>query len=440
MKKKVVINEKTERIICGDNLEVLKSISDESVDLIYIDPPFFTSKNYAVIWNDGEEIRQFGDRWITENRNGTGKASKDINVYLEWMESRIKEIYRVLKKTGSLYLHCDKHADAYLRVLCDDIFGHNNFINEIVWHYKNKIGRPTRKFLSNYDTILFYTKSKAYTFNLQFVEIDNPLTLKRYDKMDENGKKYKIYHTNGVDRKVYLKPKSMGAVWEINNLSANSKERYGYPTQKPEKLLERIIKASSNKGDIVLDCFCGCGTTLAVAKKLDRQFIGIDVSPTACRLVAKRLRVSIKHIEGLPITKEEIATLDGNEFQNWVIHEFGGFSGNRGPDGGIDGYLGKCPIQVKKHKAGRNDLDQFSGSLLREGSKEAIYIALHYSVDFKKEVARLKRENSIIIHFFTVEDIINKIHYPIVNKFIPKKGLDKFVTKKGVINEKTQQK
>ena len=119
-----------ERIICGDNLEILKTFEDEFVDLIYIDPPFFTNKNYEVIWGDGAEIRQFGDRWITENKNGSGRARKDINVYLEWMEPRIKELYRVLKKTGSFYLHCDWHADAYLRILCDKIF---NYKTTIIW-------------------------------------------------------------------------------------------------------------------------------------------------------------------------------------------------------------------------------------------------------------------------------------------------------------------
>lgn len=178
------------------------------------------------------------------------------------------------------------------------------------------------------------------------------------------------------------------------------------------------------EGKVILNG--NCGTTIAVAKKLNRQWIGIDVSPTACRLIAKRLKVRFDIIEGLPITPEEIAQLDGYEFQNFVIREFGGFSGNRGADGGIDGNLGECLIQVKKFKAGRAHLDAFSGTLLREKQTEGIFIATEFSADFRAEVARLKRENEITIHYFDVKDILEHKHYPIVDKFIPKKGLDKY--------------
>jgi len=250
---------------------------------------------------------------------------------------------------------------------------------------------------------------------------------------EEWGKNHYIFYFNKnghVSYKGYLDEyagRKITNLWnDIGYLSSNSAEFKGYPTQKPEALLERIIKASSNENDVILDCFCGCGTTLAVSKKLNRQFIGIDVSPTAVRLVAQRIGFQIQSIEGLPITPEEIAKLDGNEFQNFVIREFGGFSGKRGADGGIDGNLGSCLIQVKKYKAGRGDLDQFSGALLRNNKKEAIFIALGYTTDFIKEVARLKRENGIEIHYYDVADIIEKKHYPIVDKYIPKMGLDKF--------------
>ena len=206
----------------------------------------------------------------------------------------------------------------------------------------------------------------------------------------------------------------------FQKFGSHRKEYLGYPTQKPEGILERIIKTSSNKGDIVLDAFCGCGTALTVAKRLYRNYIGIDVSPTACRLVVDRLKLPITIIEGLPITKEEINKLDGYEFQNWVVREFGGFSGKKGPDGGIDGNIGECLIQVKKFKAGRSALDTFSGALLREGKTEGIFIALNYSKDFKSEVARLKRENDIIIYYYDVEDILNNKHEELLNKYIPK--------------------
>lgn len=426
-KQQILIEKPIQRIICGDNLESLKAIADNSVDLCYIDPPFFTSKKYEVVFNDGAEIRQFNDRWITSEKDSEEdpkRSSKDINVYLEFMRPRIEEIYRVLKPTGSFYLHCDKNANAYLRIMCDKIFGVNNFVNEIIWHYSGT-GNPSKRFKQKHDNIYLYSKSDCYTFNPPQDLPTNESTIKRYNMEDENGK-YKTWNTHGVIRKVYMKPLTIDDVWDISVIGATGKERLGYPTQKPEALLERIIKASSNEGDVVMDTFCGCGSAVAVAKRLNRQFIGMDVSPTAVRLIAKRLGMPINSIEGLPITKEEISELDGNEFQNFIIREFGGFSGKRGADGGIDGYLGKLLIQVKKFKAGRMHLDEFSGMLLREARKEGVFIALEYSKDFRAEVARLKAENKIIVHYFDVQDIIDKKHYDLVAKHIPKKGLEKY--------------
>lgn len=466
------------RIICANNVDALKNQADGSVDLIYIDPPFFTNKHYEVIWNDGEEIRQFGDRWVTQNKNGTGRASKDINIYIEWMEIRVKEFWRVLKKTGVFAIHCDYHADAHLRILCDKIFGEDNLINRICWVRTNAKGTGTKSFGVNHDVIYFYSKSKEYKFNIQKEISKDPSG--QYKKKDEKGyyRSITIIKANNYvnvskgqsryfpteDRTVQLDDKhgwvwtqakidkfvadggefewSRGGlpnykkylddgvpasdVWDGMYLHPSSNERLGYPTQKPESLLERIIKAFSDENDIVLDGFAGCGTCGAVAKKLNRQYILIDVSPTACRLMAKRISFNLQSIEGLPMTSTEINNLDGNEFQNWIIREFGGFSGKRGADGGIDGHLGDCPIQVKKYKAGRGDLDRFSGALLREGKTEAIFIAIAYSSDFIKEVARLKKANGITIYYYDVEDIFNKKHYDVVDRFVIKKGLEKW--------------
>jgi DNA modification methylase len=472
----------TQRIICGDNLIILKELADKSVDLCYIDPPFFTNKNYEVIWKDGAEIRQFNDRWITSEKDSDKnpkRSSKDINVYLEFMEPRVKEIYRILKDTGSFYLHCDYHADAYLRILCDKIFDKEP-MNRICWKRTNAKGNATKAFGVNHDVILIYTKSTKYTFNIQKVQSAD--LSGQYKKVDKIGKfrsitiikandyvnvsKGESRYFPSEDKTVQL-DKDHGWVWTQDKLNAfvkdggtfewssgglpnykkylddgvpcddvwdglylhpSSKERLGYPTQKPESLLERIIKTSSNEGDLVLDGFCGCGTTLATCKKLKRQYIGIDVSPTACRLIAKRLGLPIQDIEGLPINSEEIGNLDGNEFQNFIIREFGGFSGKRGADGGIDGNLGDLLIQVKKFKAGRMHLDTFSGMLLREKKTEGVFIALEFSKDFRAEVARLKSENGIIIHWFDVQDIIDKKHYELVNEHIPKQGLEKYNT------------
>ena len=464
---------KIERIICGDNLDVLKKLESESVDLCYIDPPFFSGRNYAVIFGDEEETRQFTDRWVKMNEKG--KYTKDINVYLNWMEPRLKEIRRILKKTGVFWLHCDKNANAYLKVLCDHIFGYNRFINEIIWQRTTGQNTTKGRFKSNHDTILFYSKSNKFLFNTQYDKINdrsgmykytdekgkfravtlikktgaalNHLGESRYfptedktvkleedrgwlwnqnkiNKFVENGGSFYWSKKGTPNYKKYadgLKPAD--DIWLNMTLHGSSKERLGYPTQKPEALLERIIKASSNEGDVVLDCFCGCGTTLSVSKKLNRQFIGIDVSPTSCRLMADRIGKPHRNVEGLPLTTEEIKELSGWEYQNFVIREFGAINGKKGADGGIDGMYYDIPIQVKKYKAGRNDLDTFSGALLREDKKHGVYIALSYTSTFIKEVNRLKRDNEIIIDYYTTDDILEGKHKDFVLEQKQKHGV-----------------
>ena len=393
------------RIICGDNLEIMKSIPDESVDLVYADPPFFSNRNYEVIWNDGEELRQFGDRWITENKDGTGKSSKDINIYISWMKPRIQEIYRILKSTGSFYLHCDFHANHYLKILCDQIFGYNNYQVEILWHYTTG-GASKKIWSSKTDTILMYTKGKKWTFNYNKVMI--PYSQKTIERLKHAGAR-----TKDPDKVEKIMNKEIGKtpdnVWNIASVQGNAKESSGYPTQKPEALLERIIMASSNKDDIVMDPFCGCGTTIAVANRLDRNFIGIDVSPTACRLIAKRVNIPISGVEGLPATDDELHVLAPFEFQNWVNREIGSKCGPKGADKGIDGWLGEIPIQVKQmKKVGRKDIDTFQSAIRRVDKRKGIFISFGYTTDTYREVARLKSdEDPVDILLLTVEEIRN---------------------------------
>ena len=208
------------------------------------------------------------------------------------MAVRLIECHRVLKNTGSLYLHCDPTMSHYLKIVLDCVFGESNFRNEIVWYYQTSSGGPKKHFIKNTDTILFYAKGERTTFKLIKEEWPK-VTLKKLQR-DEHG----IYRMN-AGKKYYIdsKGKRIDNVWNIT-LSSRSKERTGYPTQKPVALLERIIKASSNKGDIVLDPFCGCATTCIAAEKLGRKWIGIDKSVVAYNLVRKRLQKEI-HIDFL---------------------------------------------------------------------------------------------------------------------------------------------
>jgi site-specific DNA-methyltransferase (adenine-specific) len=260
---------KTDVIYCGDCLSKLKNFPSDTIDLIYIDPPFKSQRNYTS-YSGEKEKRHFKDKF------------EDVSAYLDYMKPRLLQMRRVLKTTGSLYYHCDWHASHYIKVLLDspELFGYDNFQNEIVWCYKSGGASPRKRFSRKHDTILFYTKSRSYTFN--------GLREKSYNR------DLKPYNFKGVDEYQddvgWYTLVGMKDYWEINMVGRTSGERLDYPTQKPVALLERIIKASSNEGDIVLDAFCGSGTTLEVAQKLKRKWIGIDSSPEACSLAESRLK------------------------------------------------------------------------------------------------------------------------------------------------------
>ena len=260
----------------GDNLQALRSLPDASVDLIATDPPFNTGKDWGA----------FNDKW-----------EGGLKGYLKFMEPRLIECRRVLKDTGSLYLHCDPTASHYLKLVLDSVFGIKQFRNEIVW--KRQCGRTnhTRKLYSKeHDIILFYTKSDDYVFHRIYLPISES-TQKRYNLIDENGDRYFILRKGGrrkEDARIYLK-KSRGvpldSLWIIDlQLASSSKERVGYPTQKPVALYERMIKASSNQCDTILDPFAGSGTTLDAAHTLGRQWIGIDIGDKAIQTIQDRMR------------------------------------------------------------------------------------------------------------------------------------------------------
>ena len=259
------------QLILGDNLEVLRTLPTESIDLIYIDPPFFSGRNYNVIWGDTNEVRSFYDIW-----------EGGIDSYLVWLNARLWEMKRVLQKTGSIYVHCDWHASHYIKTEMDKIFGYENFLNEIIWKYRRWTG-SAGNFLRMHDVILYYSKGNDYIFNIQWT-----------DYTEESKFRKKNYHTRIKGGEVYItsvNPEGVkeNDVWEIPVINSQAIERIGYPTQKPEALLERIIKASSNEGDVVADFFCGGGTSLAVAQKLRRKFTGCDSSRVAISVTLDRL-------------------------------------------------------------------------------------------------------------------------------------------------------
>ena len=293
----------------GDNLAVLRGMNSAIADLIYLDPPFNSGKQWEnPIEAQGKKaLASFKDTWTLSDINRDEhelladeypalaaiiEAMGAVNggswkSYMIYMAVRLVEMRRILKPTGSIYLHCDPTMSHGLKLAMDAIFGVANFRNEIIWHYRTSSGAPQKHFIKNTDALLFYSQTGKYEFNMQR-EPWPEKTLKKW-QTDEHGK---IYRTN-AGKRYYIDPdgKRIDNVWEIT-LSSRSTERIGYPTQKPLALLERIIKASSNEGDLILDPFCGCATTCVAAEKLKRQWIGIDISATAADIVKRRLESS----------------------------------------------------------------------------------------------------------------------------------------------------
>jgi len=241
----------------GDNKDILPNFQEKSIDLIYADPPFFSNRHYELIWNDGAEIRAFEDRW----KGG-------IENYIAWMEERLTECKRILKDTGTMYLHCDYHANAHLRLLMDKIFGENHFVNEIIWCYSHG-GKSKKSFGRKHDTIFLYSKTNDYYFDDKAVRIPMKSGVSSFGgrlETDKDGRKYRlVYGTKNSEGKTryykyYLDEGKIPEDWwtDINSIQSSDPERLGYPTQKPIALLERIVKVSSKEGDTVLDPFCGC--------------------------------------------------------------------------------------------------------------------------------------------------------------------------------------
>jgi DNA modification methylase len=264
---------KLNSVYLSDNLDFLRKLEDNFIDLIYIDPPFFSGVDY----------KEFSDLW------------KSIDDYIKYMELRLREIFRVLKHTGSFYLHCDASAVFDLKLLCDEIFGKNNFRREIIWNVGSVSGfkSQVKGWVRQHDNILYYTKSDQFTFIKQYLPYKEEYIKKMFRYKDEEGRLYR--KRRGGRQYLDEKPGNLvGDVWnDIYSFQTRtrSKKYTGYPTQKPEKLLERIILASSKEGDLVADFFCGTGTTIVVANKFNRKWIGTDINPIAIELCKKRLNM-----------------------------------------------------------------------------------------------------------------------------------------------------
>lgn len=335
-------NVKPKTIFTGDNLPILRGMNSETIDLIYLDPPFNSNANYAAPIGSEAAGAEFKDTWTLDDIDITWLDLIEIDQpalnkvihaamtdsdksYLIYMAVRLLEMHRVLKPTGSIYLHCDPTMSHYLKLVMDAIFGKNNFRNEIIWHYE-KWTNAAKYFQRNHDIVLMYSASDNYVFNKQYGEMtDRQRQLVRtgyntgssggrqivriYDRENQNVIR-RMPHWISEGRNIYDVPKPQGKaladVWKIAILNGQAKERTGYPTQKPLALLDRVINASLSKKGVVLDPFCGCATTLVAADRLQRDWIGIDISPKAAELVVERIKAhqgffqDIIHREDVP--------------------------------------------------------------------------------------------------------------------------------------------
>jgi site-specific DNA-methyltransferase (adenine-specific) len=474
----------TRVVYCGDNLEQLKKLPDACVDLIYIDPPFNSNRTYEIFWGETKEKRSFEDR------------HESTRAYIEFMRPRCVQLSRVLKKTGSFYCHCDWHASHYVKVMLDQIFGEQNFQTEIIWKRTQAKGLAFKSLPNNHDTIFLYSGGGETTFNRPYNPYDpenlDAKTASQYSLRDPDGRLYQLcdltnpnrdrpnltyeflghkrvwrwtkermqegYETGVVVQsspgavprmKRYLdeqEGRPLDSVWtDIPPISSHAKERLGYPTQKPLKLLERILEISSNPNDIVLDAFCGCGTTLVAAQTLGRQWIGIDISPTACRVMAKRLRDVCKLredenlwlkgkgfiVRDLPWTEKQLRAIPPFEFENWAVIALGGIPNKtQVGDMGIDGRIysvgsepaaaGKeageldfmddwYPIQVKQtDKIGRPEIDSFEAAMMRTKRKKGFVVGFDFSNDALREIDQFFRREHIVIVPLTVREILDE--------------------------------
>ncbi|MDP8218159.1 MAG: DNA methyltransferase [Candidatus Theseobacter exili] len=414
------------KLYFGDNLAIMNEhIPDESVDLIYLDPPFNSKATYNVLFGEvngtqsAAQITAFEDTWhwgmeseeayrelVTKESGKLAEliqamrsflGQNDMMAYLVMMAIRLVKMHRILKSTGSIYLHCDPTASHYLKLVMDAVFGMVNFQNEIIWHYQTG-GASKIRFSRKHDVILFYTKSQTWKFHGERIAI--PHTEKALARaQNPKGARIAIDDTT----------KNPNDVLIIQQMNPMAKERLGYQTQKPEALLERIIKASSNEGDIIMDPFCGCGTSVSVAERLNRKWIGIDITFLAINLINLRLseafgkELSEYEVIGDPKDlhgAEALAEQDKYQFEWWalgLVEARPAHDKKKGADSGIDGYInffddnsGKAKSIIISVKGGHVTVSQvrdLKGVLEREKAVIGAFITLQKPTKPMKEEA-----------------------------------------------------
>lgn len=354
-------------VYCGDCYELLNKIDSESIDAIYMDPPFFTQETQSLTSKEGVEY-SFADSWV------------NMNEYVEYVKIRLQECKRVLKRTGSIFVHCDRNASHYLKIALDEIFGVANFQSEIVWSYK-RWSNSKKGLLNNHQIIFFYSKTKDFKFNTIYTDYSETTNVDQIlqDRVrDENGKsKYKTDANGQVVMGQAKKGVPLSDVWEIPYLNPKAKERVGYPTQKPIILLEQIIKLVTDENDIVLDPFMGSGTTLVASKLLNRQYLGFDIAKEAVELTLERLENIVK-TDSFLLQKGKKAYQNLDDECMAIVKSIDAVPVQR--NSGIDGFLrehiedGMVAIRIQRQE---ENLTETVGKLLKAAkNKKCSYMVV----------------------------------------------------------------
>ncbi len=396
------------RLFWGDNLHVMRQLPSESIDLIYIDPPFFSGKQYNVIFGDQNELRSFSDIW-----------DGGMPGYLVWLNARLYEMKRLLKKTGSIYVHCDWHASHYIKVEMDKIFGYDSFVNEIVWQYYQG-GKSQRNFGRKHDVLLLYAKGSQWAFNDDVIRVPYAKsTIERYKTPLQDGKIHKLNPLGQIPPDVWA---------DIHSISRSAKERIGYPTQKPEALLERVVLASSNDGDVVADFFCGGGTTPAVAQRLGRRWIACDQSRVAVAITADRLTRGAEQLRlgdtTAPIPDftvehwgvyeaKRLSETPPDQFREFVLKAFGATI--QGAQPGIHGYKGAIPVWVgepdQRSQVTAKDVEAFANAIRKtvryrqDNLRDGIMLAWAFRPDATEAAQRLRELEHTDLNFIRLDMI-----------------------------------
>jgi len=401
------------RLFWGDNLHVMRQLPSESIDLIYIDPPFFSGRQYNVIFGDQNELRSFSDIW-----------EGGMPGYLIWLNARLYEMKRLLKKTGSIYIHLDWHAAHYVKQEMDKIFGYGQFRNEIIWWYHDPAGTVKDRFKKKHDSILFYAKTTTpgRIFNMDAVR--QPYSEGTQQQAERGVISF------GRPTKTHPIGKVPEDVWEIPFINSQAKERIGYPTQKPEALLDRIILASSNEGDLVADFFCGGGTTPTAAQRLGRRWIACDQSRVAVAITADRVAKLVEQMSldqagktfyvpdftvehwGIYEAKR-LSDTPPDQFRQFVLRAYGAVPDNT--ESGIHGHKGAIPVWVgepsQKSQVTAQNVVDFANAVRKtaryqqDNLRDGIMLAWAFREDAVQAAQQLREQEATDLNFIRLDMI-----------------------------------